>query len=248
MKKTVIALICILFSVSAASLNTSNTKTSDGQSVFEGLLRKNKKWVFEYSVENISSGQILALTKNQFVEKIELGSLVRVQGFLSTMLYSESPDDDAWQFPAQWVICMDINKIEVLEPVNHKSDQDKSLKWAVNLPRIELTSFSRDIGGKYVGEVIRKEDVIEAIVLNNQTSAPIELHIAAISNILEKDPKINSFYEFEPKTKARKYLDVFKNGFFTVIFRTRNNEYIGFELNREKVRIFTAKGDGWFDR
>ncbi len=248
MKKTVIALICILFSVSAASLNTSNTKTSDGQSVFEGLLRKNKKWVFEYSVENISSGQILALTKNQSVEKIELGSLVRVQGFLSTMLYSESPDDDAWQFPAQWVICMDINKIEVLEPVNHKSDQDTSLKWAVNLPCIVLSPHSSDVAAKCVSEIVRQEDIVEAIVLNNQTSAPNELHIAAIRDILKKNPEINSFYEFEPKTKARKYLDVFKNGFFKVIFRTRNNEYIGFELNREKARIYTAKGGGWFDR
>jgi len=247
------AFLCVLVLLSISSVTSPDSQTIQKQVTFEGTLKKHRKWLFEYSIESPSSGHSFALRTCDSLEEIEPGSTIRVQGHLGTKYHQGGTKLDKSPFPAQWVVYMDVNEIVVLKSSKENLQQQVASKsWSYRIPTVQLDPFASyltgDISGKYLKEIVNQKDITEVIVLANNTSAPIGMHVSTIGSILKKNPKIESLYETDPDSGIRRRLDIFQRGFFTALLKTKDDEYVGFQLDRDKARIFTKKGDGWVVR
>jgi hypothetical protein len=122
---------------------------------------------------------------------------------------------------------------------------------ANSLLRLPVISIDRvgDLGGKFISDIVRPQDVNRVIILKNATSAPEMMHLGSIDRIFTKNPKIQSFFYIDPNNGhlTRSYKSEI-NGFFTALLLTDKGNCIGFDISREKVRVFNSEGDGWMDR
>ena len=122
----------------------------------------------------------------------------------------------------------------------------------VDIPLIDLP-ISRfyqvgDISGNCLNEIVEQGDISHVIILNNGTSAPDELHLMRIESILKANPEIQSFYFLDSNGHRTRSYKSEVNGFFSALLAMKNGDYIGFELARDKARIFNKNGDGWVVR
>lgn len=105
-----------------------------------------------------------------------------------------------------------------------------------------------DIGGKRLTDVIEVENIVKAVVLQNNTSMPSQGHIGHILfRMFHENPKIQSLWEKDEGTGVLRRLDNFDtaNVFFAVLFMTAEEEYVGFLANHDAVRVVSKDGDGY---
>jgi len=120
------------------------------------------------------------------------------------------------------------------------------------LPTYRLNGFmdvaGGDLGDKRINDVIRESDVVRAVVLRNDTSATDDLHLGVIARVLRQNPDIRSLWGKEGGALQR--LDKFdmSSVFFSALLLTTDEEFVGFHVNREAVRIVASNGDGYVPR
>ena len=193
------------------------------------------------------------MRKCDALKNIKVGSHIRVEGYLDTFHHKGGSKDNPSPFPAAWVIYMDVEKVTVLSPPKPTSKPLASQCTPTDIslvcrPVIRLTNTG-DLGGKYINEIVAEGDVTRIIILKNNTSAPNQLHISGISRILRANPKIESFYFIDTKSghRTRSY-ESEVHGFFSALLVTKSGDYIGFELSKNKARVFNQEGDGLIAR
>jgi len=121
-----------------------------------------------------------------------------------------------------------------------------------NVPVVDLGGFegipSGDLGGKTLRALIREEEIGRIVVLRNGTSAPSRLHLYRIGRILRDNPEIHSLWTVNERG-ARQRSPAFKGSvYFSALLVSKENEYIGFHLTRDEVRVVTKDGDGVISR
>jgi len=249
MKRILLSFSCLVIFVSPSYAVSEAKQSIQEQTTLEGTLKEHPKWLFKYLIK-LGSGQEIALRDlHDALKEIIPGSFIKVQGCLATTYHSGGTKDNPSPFSAQWVVYMDVKKVEVLKPYGENIHPDTTFEdWSYRIPTLQLDVVyfapAGDIGGKYISEIIKQKDITEVVVLKNVTSAVASMHIGTIGGLLRENPKIESLFETDPNTGNRKRLDTFHGGFFIALLRTKNGEYVGFELDRNKARIFTKDGDG----
>jgi len=241
---TIIKLILVLI-VCAFTFGEENNH--EDNAVLEGILKVHPKYLYSYYITGFGDGQECALMNCKDLETIKPGSYIHVEGKLGTFHHSGGTENNPSPFPKTWVIYMNVKKVDVLKPPQEQISQKTIIRKE---PKVfNLFVPSGDLGGRYLNEVIKKDDIIQIIVLEDNTSAPVELHISSIYSMLKSNHKVNSFYFIEPSTgqRTRSFRNEV-NGFFTALIRTRNENYVGFEISRSKIRIFNDIGDGFVNR
>jgi len=153
------------------------------------------------------------------------------------------------------------NKAFHSEPVNSQqtiADSNKQAEGTITMPAsqdrplfngLPVIGLGRlgagDISGKKVNELITQADVSHVIILENNTSAPVEMHLGSISSILTANPFIHSFYYIGSSgTRTQSHWSKV-NGFFVALLAMKNGDYVGFEVGSDKVRVFNKNGNGW---
>jgi len=122
------------------------------------------------------------------------------------------------------------------------------------LPTYRLEGFMDqalgDLGGKRINDLIEASNVVKAVVLRNNTSMPDDGHLAGIFGVLHDNPQIRPLWEKDERTGALRRSGKFDSSraFFAVLFVTAGEEFVGFLVNRDAVRIVTKDGDGYVSR
>ena len=240
-KFTALILVSI---VSASAFGYENNH--EGNVTLEGILKVHPKYLYKYYITGFGDGQECALMKCQELEKFKPGSYIHVEGKLGTFYHSGGNKNNPSPLPKTWVIYMDVEKVYLLEPTQEQASQESTIRKE---PKIFDLFVFGELGGKYLNEIIKKDDITQIIILEDNTSAPVELHVSTIYSTLKSNPKINSFYSIDPNTgnRIRSFKDEV-NGFFTALVKTRNEKYLGLEISRTKIRIFNDTGDGFINR
>ena len=245
MRKISLFCVCLFALVVISTLSSLAHGESQEQATLDGVLRITRKFLYKYYIECPGTGQSCALRNSEDLEKIRPGSRIRVKGHLGTFHHSGSTKDNLSPFPSAWVIYMDVEKVTVL----HESKSDQLIKPAIPvhlLPRLSLNRYTGDLGNEYVNSIITAQDVERIIVFKNETCAPDEVHLYAIERVLRANPLIQSFYYIDPNTGNRTRSHKSEvDDFFTALLLTKDGQCIGFDVSREKLRIFKRDGDGW---
>ena len=107
-----------------------------------------------------------------------------------------------------------------------------------------------DLGGKRVNDLIEASSVVKAVVLRNSTSMPDDGHLWVIFKALDENPRIRPLWEKDERSGSLRRSDKFDSSraFFAVLFVTEQEEFVGFLVNRDAVRIVTKDGDGYVPR
>ena len=110
--------------------------------------------------------------------------------------------------------------------------------------------WSGNLEGKRINDLIKTADVVKAVVLQNETSAPDSLHLATIGRLLLQNPEIRSLWRKDAKTGAFQRSDKFdaSRTFFSTLLVTADGNFVGFHVNREAIRVVARNGDGYVPR
>ena len=253
MGKLIVVFTYLLALVLISTVPTPAHETGREQATLEGVLQVHPKYLYKYYVKCMGTGQECALRKSDALKKIQPGSYVRVKGNLGTFYHQGGTKTNPSPFPAAWVMYMDVDEVTVLRPAKANSEETQVPRTTpmTSLSRLPVLSIDRhgDLGTKQVSDIVAPHDVSRVIVLRNETSAPDVMHIWTIDRILEANPKIQSFFYIDPNTgnRTRSHKSEI-HGFFTALLLTREADCIGFDVSREKTRVFNSEGDGWVVR
>jgi hypothetical protein len=250
MKKLILVFSCLLALALVSIVSACANEAGAEQATLEGVLRVTRKFLYKYYIECPGTGQSCALRNSDTLEKIAPGSRIRVEGHLGTFHHAGGTKDNPSPFPAAWVMYMDVEKVTILslpEPDQRQPEVPRNTPED-SFSRLPLLRLDRmgDLGGKRLDDIVGRHNVSRVIVFVNATSAPEQMHIAAIDRIVNRNPVIRSFYYIDPNTgnRTRSHKSEVQ-AFFTALLLTRDGDCVGFDLSREKARVFNNEGDGW---
>ena len=220
------------------------------KSILEGILVEHPKYFLKYYIQDESTEHACAILHTELIKDILPGSYIRAIGDIKSILNYEGYHNNIANYSASWIY-MDIDEITMLRPPENTQSQtdtpDSTINSLNQLTIIQM-GLTGDIGNRRISDLVKLEDVNNVIILNNGTSAPSEMHLHTIESIIRKNPEIQSFYSIDPDNgyRTRSYESEIQ-GFFTVLLQTES-DCIGFDLGRDKIRIFNGIGDGWVER
>lgn len=93
----------------------------------EGTLKVHPKFLYKYYLSDFGGGQTCALFGAEALQKIPVGSWVRVEGRLGTRFHSGGDAQNLSPFPRTWYIYMDVAAVKVLrepEKATEKSPEE----------------------------------------------------------------------------------------------------------------------------
>ncbi len=110
-----------------------------------------------------------------------------------------------------------------------------------------LFGFRREsLGDQFLADIILEEDVVRAIVVANTTSAPNQIHLAKLSQLIKTNPKMSSLWSTDENTgeQTRNTQHDYIIPFFMVVLEDKTGGVVGILFARNVVKVATRNGQG----